>query len=253
MPTISQSLSLDGYAILGARAMHDQLAQSMGPRFDAEWPAFADSWNDLAPDAYLAKVGLVRRRRHAVAYFEVAAGNLRFGRHEPHYQSQVYNALQGGIERWFEPVSDEVKASVCTQALLNFAAAQFVPLRPDVGTWKIEIHQFRIETTPDLLGQPTPEGTHRDGVDFVMVTLLERHNILSGTTSVHALDDGRELAHFTLTRPLDTVLIDDKRLSHGVTAVMPDDATQAAWRDVLVITFAEVPEGDQTLFSTKAM
>jgi hypothetical protein len=35
----------------------------------------------------------------------------------------------------------------------------------------IELHQFRIETTPDHIGRPTPEGLHRDGVDWVFVML----------------------------------------------------------------------------------
>lgn len=239
MPSLDVSLSLDGYAIVGAGAMHDQLAQiAGGDVFDAQWDAFVDSWNGLAPDTYLARVGLHRRRRHAVALLDLDASTMRFGPHQPHYQSQVYNALQGGIERWFDPIEDPIKNNACLQSMLQFAAMHFTPLNPAVRYWKFEIHQFRIEATPEAAGQPTPEGTHRDGVDYVMVTLLERHNIRSGTTSVHALDDGHELAHFTLTRPLDTVLIDDRRLAHGVTSVEPDDESSPAWRDVLVVTMS---------------
>ena len=235
MATAQQALVLDGYAILGAGAMHDLLTQISGDPFDAQWDAFCSSWNHLEPDPYLAKVGLTRRRRHAVASIDVAQGMVRFEPHQAHYQSQVYNALQGGIERWFEPMTDDVKANPCMQGLLQFCASMFCSQRPDVKRWKVEIHQFRIEAWPERAGEPTPEGTHRDGVDFVAVTLIERHNILSGTTSVHNLD-GDELAHFTLTRPLDTVLIDDRRLAHGVTAVLPDNPDELAWRDVLVIT-----------------
>lgn len=235
MNLLDQALQLDGYAILGAQAMRDQLGRLEG-EFDSQWDAFCASWNRLAPDPYLAQVGLNRRRRHAVGELTMADGVLRFGPHQPHYQSRVYNALQGGIERWFEPIEADIKSNACLQALIRFAATHFTWLKPEVPQWLIEVHQFRIEATALQSGQPTPEGTHRDGVDYVLVSLMERNNIRSGTTSVHALDDGHELAHFTLTRPLDTVLIDDRRLAHGVTPVEPDDASQPAWRDVLVIT-----------------
>ena len=67
-------------------------------------------------------------------------------------------------------------------------------------------------------GRPTPEGLHRDGVDYVLVLLVDRRNIASGMTTIHALD-GRTLGHFTLTDPFDAALVDDTRVAHGVTPV----------------------------------
>ena len=83
---------------------------------------------------------------------------------------------------------------------------------------------------------PTPEGLHRDGVDFVLVLLVNRENIASGTTSIHGLD-GRERGRFTLTLPFDAALVDDARVAHGVTPVQAIDPARPAYRDVLVITF----------------
>jgi hypothetical protein len=57
---------------------------------------------------------------------------------------------------------------------------------------------------------------HRDGVDYVLVLLINRRNIRSGTTTVHDLDK-RPLGSFTLTDPLDAALVDDARCYHGVT------------------------------------
>jgi hypothetical protein len=53
---------------------------------------------------------------------------------------------------------------------------------------------------------------------------------------VHDLD-GHALGSFTLTAPLDTAIVDDARVKHGVTAVEPIDPSRAAYRDVLVVTF----------------
>ena len=98
------------------------------------------------------------------------------------------------------------------------------------------MRQFRIEAPLGGEGLPTPEGMHRDGVDFVLVLLVNRANIASGTTSIHA-PDGRELGRFTLTFPLDAALVDDARVAHGVTPVKAIDAASPAYRDVLVVTF----------------
>ena len=39
------------------------------------------------------------------------------------------------------------------------------------------------------MGKPTPEGVHRDGVDFVIVVMIKRVNIDSGATTIYDLDN----------------------------------------------------------------
>jgi hypothetical protein len=73
-------------------------------------------------------------------------------------------------------------------------------------------------------------------VDYVLVLLIDRHNIVSGTTTVHRLN-GEELGSFTLEAPLDAALLDDSRVAHGVTAIEPLDVDRPAYRDVLVVTW----------------
>ena len=194
---------------------------------------FADSWNRLGPDEYLAARGRQRRRRYGVWAWQ--GGKLAREPHQPHYQALAYNALQGDIERWFEPIIEAVGASGAMQAVLRFAISFFGPLVSEVARWHLEVHQFRIEAAPDAPGEPTPEGVHRDGVDYVLVLMVDRHNIASGTTTIHA-PDGATLGSFTLTQPLDAALVDDARVYHGVTPVLPLDPAKPAHRDVLVVT-----------------
>lgn len=210
------------------------LLEAFGPLSD--WNAFADSWNTLEPDVYLANVGLHRRRRHAV--FTATGDEIVRASHQPHYQSRDYNTLQGGIERWFAPMLPEVSSSASLRSILNFCRTFFGALAPDVAAWHVELHQFRIEARPDEPGQPTPEGVHRDGVDYVLVLLVDRLNIASGTTTIHAAD-GELLGSFTLTHALDAALVDDSRVFHGVTPVEPEDPAEASHRDVLVVTFRQ--------------
>jgi hypothetical protein len=112
------------------------------------------------------------------------------------------------------------------------------PDRPQV--WHVELHQFRIEARGGQPGQPTPEGMHRDGVDWVLVVLVDRKNVESGVTSIFGLDHSH-LGDFTLTKPLDAVFLQDTRIFHAVTAIRALKPNQAAPRDVAVITFRAEP------------
>ncbi len=154
----------------------------------------------------------------------------------PHYQALDYNPLNGGVARWFAPIASTVGDSASMRTILAFSRHLFQRLAPVTRQWAIEVHQFRIEARPGTEGRPTPEGMHRDGVDYVLVLLVNRRNIASGTTAILGAD-GRELGRFTLTDPLDAALVDDARVSHGVTPVRALDASAPAYRDVLVVTF----------------
>lgn len=201
----------------------------------ANWEAFAASWNDMPLDTYMADGGRYRRRRYAT--LSIAPGEIvaRLEVHQPHYQSLDYNNLNGGIARHYQPIAADIITGEPLCSLFGLAAGVFNGLAPGTA-WHVETHQFRIEARPDMRGQPTPEGVHRDGVDYVMVMMVKRHNIVEGTTTIHS-NDRQKLASFTLIEPLDMTFVDDHRCLHGVTPVVPLDATQPAWRDVLVVTF----------------
>jgi hypothetical protein len=207
--------------------------EALGPLSD--WAAFAASWNDLEVDGYLDAHGRYRKRRFGV-YAAGSAGAIARQPHQPHYQHREYNALFGGVERWFEPIAPSIGDGPTMMTVLRFCAGLFGALAPDVARWHVEVHQFRIEARAGMPGQPTPEGVHRDGVDFVLVLLVNRDNIASGITTVYDLG-GTPLGTFTLTDPLDAALVDDNRVAHGVTPVAPLDPARPAYRDVLVVTF----------------
>jgi hypothetical protein len=230
---IAQSVARDGFACVRAPEMRLVL-EAVGLR---DWGSFAASWDDLGVDAYMADGGRYRRRRFAC--FRAAPDGMVRKPHQPHYQSRDYNPLNGGIQRWFEPVTDAIGEHAALRAILYTCHTLFDGLTPPAvrpASWHVEIHQFRIEARPGLEGRPTPEGMHRDGVDWVLVLLVSRVNISEGETSIGDLAM-RPLGSFTLTDPLDAAVTDDNRVHHGVTPVTPLDPTQPGHRDVLVVTF----------------
>jgi hypothetical protein len=229
-----EKIRRDGFAFIPAAQMKDLLAAPAGAAAWNDWQRFASSWNDLKLDTYLPQGHRYRRRRHATLSARAGETRVRIEPHQPHYQSLDYNPLAGGIRRWFEPIERDVLEGASMQRILAFCCEFFAAFKPD-AEWHIECHQFRIEACRDAPGQPTPEGVHRDGVDYVLVLLIHRTNISSGTTTMHDLA-GRQLGSFTLTAPLDAALVDDARVKHGVTPVEPVDAAQPAYRDVLVVT-----------------
>jgi len=205
-----------------------------GSEAEDDWATFAASWNALVLDRHLPEGHRYRYRRYAT--LSARAGETAFNvePHQAHYQDREYNELVGGVERWFEPIEEKVLESASFDRIMEFCLELFGQIDPELD-WHIEVHQFRIEARADSAGLPTPEGVHRDGVDYVLVLLIARNNIESGTTTVHDLD-GKPLGSFTLTDPFDAALVDDTRVKHGVTPVRPIDPAKPAYRDVLVVT-----------------
>ena len=231
---ISNDIKQAGYGFAAGARMAEAM-RGLGSM--AERERFVSSWDDLGLDRFMADGGRYRRRRFAA--FEMSANTVARKPHQPHYQSRDYNPLNGDIERWFEPVLDENADHPFLRTVFNVCRWAFTSAAPvaDAGwPWHAEMHQFRIEAMTEVVGHPTPEGMHRDGVDWVCVMLIKRENVQSGTTEI--FDDSSESVNrFTLTEPLDTVFLNDTRVRHGVTPISRLAPEREGYRDVLVLTF----------------
>ncbi|MEZ0470897.1 2OG-Fe dioxygenase family protein [Luteimonas salinilitoris] len=194
--------------------------------------AMRDSWDRLPEDTYLKDGGRYRRRRHSC--FVVEGDVITQAPHRAHWQPRDYNALHGGMRRWFEPVEPEVVASPAWTGLLLGLGRLCSALRP-VSPWYVEAHQFRIDTS-DGIGRPTPEGAHRDGVDYVAVLVVERTGIKGGETRVFEAE-GSNGQRFTLAEPWSLLFLDDARVIHESTPIQPGDDRDHGHRDTLVLTW----------------
>lgn len=214
---------------LAAPALLCQLAQVPQAGLDA----LHAHWDDLPPDAWLRDGGRYRRRRHGSFVHTLADDHLALVPHRAHWQPTTYNALHGGLSRWFDPLPEALVQAPAWQGLLRGLGRLLADLGPGATRWFIEAHAFRIDTT-DGVGRPTPEGAHRDGVDFVAVILLAREDVRGGETRVFDAD-GPQGVRFTLAQPWTALLLDDHRVIHETTPLQPDGAHPH--RDTLVLTF----------------
>lgn len=197
----------------------------------ADLDSLKPCWDDLPPDGYLRDGGRYRFRRHGC--FVADGGTLTLQPHRAHWQPLDYNALHGGIQRWFVPLAQEMVTSPAWVALLLGLARTASALKGEQA-WFIEAHPFRIDTS-DGIGRPTPEGAHRDGVDLVAVLFVGRHGIKGGESRVFDAA-GPAGQRFTMTEPWTTLLLDDARVIHETTPIQPLAAGERGWRDTLVIT-----------------
>ena len=235
---IVQSLRTNGYVVVSAETVAQIAKTSL-----SELLALNVFWNDLPRDPYLKDGGRYRYRRHAS--YEIKGDALLAVPHRAHWQSVGYNALHGGIERWFEPMQAQLTGSPAWKSLLLGMAHVLSSLKP-VTTWFVEAHEFRIDTT-DGIGRPTPEGAHRDGHDFVAVFILDRVAIKGGETRVFEANGSAGL-RFTLSQPWSLLLMNDERMIHESTPIQPTGVH--GHRDTLVLTyrsngFQDSPGGGQ--------
>ncbi|GHC21685.1 hypothetical protein GCM10010082_11810 [Kushneria pakistanensis] len=245
--SLAERLARDGYLFAPAGAITPAFQTWCSERDHRrdDRAAFTRYWDDLAPDRFMNDGGRYRRRRHAVFSAAPGAHSLVRKPHQPHFQTTHFNALNGGIERHFEPVADGAVETHAFAFLCELCLGVFGRCASDAA-WHVEMHQFRIEVGGDIAtGLPTPEGLHRDGVDFVAMVMIHRDNVCQGVSHIHGLDR-QPLADFTLAECLDMALVDDTRVLHGVTPIVAMDAERTGTRDLLVLTFKRCdPASDQ--------
>jgi len=223
------NLGKSGYCVLKTSTVIDWLSCTK-----EELNNLASTWNVLPRDNYLKDGGNYRYRRHSSFIFE--NNSLKKVPQRAHWQPKDYNALHGGIERWFEPITESTLLQPVWEKILVKFASTACALRSFANLrWFIEAHQFRIDTA-DGIGRPTPEGAHRDGVDFVAVFMVCRKGIKGGETRVFDANS-RFGERFTLDEPWSVLLLDDTRVIHESTPIQP--TLDGGYRDTLVITLRE--------------
>jgi hypothetical protein len=219
-----------------------QGAWVIGKGLKMSWERMGADWDQLEPDQYLEGSAKFRLRRYGRYYWAPGDDTLHALPHEPYFQPAEENMYAGGIKRTFGALRPETVKNPFLHALvrLTFGCLPIEPEKRD-KTWEVRVHQIRIVATPKEPGLPAPEGIHQDGTDFLTLHLVRRENIVGGESTIYDLDR-RPIAQYTMREALDSMILEDSRVMHGVTPVWSADGQSSGVRDLLGVDFIYSPD-----------
>jgi len=213
-------------------------------RDNAEWKSFAESWDRLEVDEYMADGGKYRQRRYMTMLWDSASdqGALKMP-YMPLFRASTYNSFAGGgVRRYFAPIEDSLFENKYFIQCIEYALKTFSQIELKKGRykqeWFIDVDQYRITADENTHGEPTPEGIHSDGTNYFLLMLVDRQNVVGGESSIYTAEE-ELVTRVTLANPADMMLIDDERMMHGVSSVMPLN-DQAAHRDIFHISCTNI-------------
>ncbi len=233
---VSSELLTNSYVIMSANDF------SINPTLVEARQELWSDWDDLPPDNYLKNNARFRLRRYANFYFQPNSEEIRPLPHIPYFQDKKLNNYVGGVQRNLAQLKESTLKNLFLHELIKFNFRQF-PLENDMvkQAWHVDVHLIRIVASANEIGEPTPEGIHHDENDFICMHLVKRQNTLGGINTIY--DNDRSPLHSsTLYKPMDSVIIWDPRAMHGVSPIMPQDPTQQAVRDMLLIGYNYRPD-----------
>ncbi len=204
----------------------------------ADISEFALFWSHLTTDRYMGDGGTYRLRRYGE--FDSQPGSGRLQRpHGPYEQPKYINSLNGDIARIFDPLEPAFVTHRVLNRLLDWLTALYDQCEGSPQRWNIRLHPYRILANQSENGNPTPEGLHRDGVDYIVSMMVSRRNVTGGVTTITD-NDQQVLWEHMLQSPMDILIGNDAHTMHSVSPVSPVDARLEAYRDVLVIAFTKM-------------
>jgi hypothetical protein len=213
----------------------------VGLQIETHWQRLIDDWDNLEIDRYLEKGATFRSRRYGRYYWSPADNVLSALPNKPYFQPEDENAYAGGIERDFAPLLPDTVNNPFVHALVR-STFGCLPLAEDKQdkTWEVRVHQIRVVASPESPGNPAPEGIHQDGTDFLTLHLVNRQNVVGGESTIYDLDR-KPIHRFTMMERLDSVIMEDPRIMHGVTPVHSADGHSIGFRDLMGLDFIYSP------------
>jgi hypothetical protein len=237
-----------GYFFLPSSCM------TRSPALLENYTSFQASWNRLPVDTPGGR--LDRQRRLSKFKFYPEPASVTVLPDTSLLQAKRFNAVMGDVIRRYDPLEPDILESSLLQELIKFQF-RLLPLADEAKqqSWLIEVHQIRIVTTPDRIGQPTPYGRHREGWEFAFHTLFNRSNVAGAESIVFdpaadhefrvvdTREDGSsvydyERGRILLQHPFDMLILWDEAVKHGTTPALPIFNSKRGTRDMLLTFFS---------------
>lgn len=226
----ARELRQRGYAMIDGELLRSSLEVD-----DTQLSTFGRYWDSLGRDEYMADNGTYRFRRYSHFVLDSPDDPLRIQPHEPYSQPIYINTLNGGRDRYYLPLEPGFMRHPCFQSLMYYFAGIYNRAEGRPCRWTIRLHPYRIVASQIQRGKPTPEGLHRDGVDYITILMIRRAHIRGGTTTITD-NHRRPLYRSTLAEPFDLLMAHDSRVMHDVSPIETTFNGQG-YRDVLVVAF----------------
>lgn len=224
VPTFSGTVRRTGFVVMRKQELAGLLSE-------ADLREFQAAWESLPVDTQIDGGGTYRQRRYGRLGVEVDGDEVTFRALPNATFRQDVIPLWKGKNRVFEPVTEDVLLSAGMRALVGFDARMATALSGTTA-WEIGVHIVRIVARPGTQGLPTPEGRHRDGHAYVGMHMLRRDGVTGGLSTVYP-NNGGEVVQTTLLQPLDSMFVDDARVTHEVSPTVPEG--DSGVRDMLLV------------------
>lgn len=186
------------------------------------------SFANLPADPYLE--GGYRFRR--LSHFQVEGDRLIKLPHRRLFQSKQINPLLGDVVREYDELEDELIQLEDFQRMIweFFQFCQLCSSFKEIG-----VHQIRTTASSNKLGNPAPEGIHRDGVDVVGIFSVDRHGIGGGKTHLYRNKQDESPVFSKVLHSGEFLVFKDDQYFHYTSPVNATDTDQGT-RDVFVLT-----------------
>lgn len=207
---------------------------------------------NLQPDYTLEKINAIELKK-LVPFFDklprdpYLQGNYRFRRlshfqlrdnyliklpHSPLFQAQEYNPLLGDVVREYPELDEKLIELAEFQKIIQ-EFGDFCQINST--TIEIGVHQIRTTTSMTEIGEPAPEGIHRDGVDVVGIFCVQRQGIEGGITSLYTSPEENPTFSKILNEG-EFLLFNDREFFHFTSAIQAPIPHEKGIRDVFVLT-----------------
>jgi hypothetical protein len=187
---------------------------------------FVPYFDRLPPDPYLA--GNYRFRR--LSHFKVVGDRLMTLPHRQLFQSKAYNPLLGDVAREYAELEAGLIEQTDFQTML-WEFFQYCQLCSDSN--EIAVHQIRTTASSQKIGNPAPEGIHRDGVDLVGIFSVHRQAVEGAETHLYQSKKGNPVFSKVLN-PGEFLIFKDDQYFHYTSVIKTTE--EEGVRDVFVLT-----------------
>jgi hypothetical protein len=184
-------------------------------------------FDDLPEDPYLE--GGYRFRR--LSHFKIVGDRLTSLPHRRLFQSKTYNPLLGDVVREYAELDAQL---IQLQDFQNVIWEFFQFCQLCSTSTEIAVHQIRTTASSQKLGNPAPEGIHRDGVDLVGIFSVQRRGVEGAETHLYKTKQETPVISKVLN-PGEFLVFRDAQYFH-YTSPVHTISTEQGVRDVFVLT-----------------